>query len=396
MAASHHVPVLVVGGGPVGLFLALRLAQANIPVTVLEAETEMQNETKAMAHQPSIFPEFKSVGLMEDLLAAGITSGPLCFRKPKDGEPIAKLPVKPGMPTVLLLPQYRFWEILEQHLRKHECAKVLVGHRVTAIDQSAGDTVKVTVQTNDGQEKTFTTAHLVAADGSHSSTRRLCDIPFEGVTLSEQLVATDIVYPFDKHGYLDANFLVDPDNYGLVGRITKEGLWRVSYGASAAMEYDEIVKGLPAKFDAMFPGPRPLEYNIQRIAPYKAQQRCVATLRKGRVMVVGDAAHVTNPYAGLGLNTGFFDASSLAMALVSVLSHGAPESLLDAWAKARRDVFLNVVDPMSRKALARVKDADPDSLPERDPQLKGMKTGQMPMPPSLATDVRKLEGYVEG
>lgn len=106
-----------------------------------------------------------------------------------------------------------------------------------------------------------------------------------------------------------------------------------------------------------------------------------------------DGEVVTNPYAGLGLSTGILDVSSLADALEAMLQRDAPETLLDSWAKARRDMFLKVVDPMSRAAFATVQDPDPDSLAERDPMLNAMKKWILVHPASLTTNVRELEGF---
>jgi 2-polyprenyl-6-methoxyphenol hydroxylase-like FAD-dependent oxidoreductase len=105
---------------------------------------------------------------------------------------------------------------------------------------------------------------------------------------------------------------------------------------------------------------------------------------------------VTNPFAGLGLTTGFLDAESLADCLISIIKRGASaETLLQDWSSSRINVFRNVVDPMSRTAFYRVQDSDPDTLAERDSMIKALKSGQMTKPPSLATDVKSLEGFVD-
>lgn len=291
---STPLPVLIIGGGPVGLFLAILLAKSNISVTVLEAATDVGTESKAMAHQPSIYGEFKRAGIAEDLFAAGFMANGFCFRRPMEGGILGQMPHMPGKPTTLLLPQHQFWTILEQHLRTYKHANLLMGRRVVSIDNdltgSSGGSATVTAQTADGKTEVFHASHICGSDGSHSTVRKLCDISFDGETLPEQLVATDIIYPFEKYGFLDTNFIVDRAHYGLISRI-QGGLWRVSYGCPDAMEYEEIEKGLPAKFESMLPGPKPLQYEIKRIALYKAQQRCGSTFRKGRVMLVGDAAH---------------------------------------------------------------------------------------------------------
>lgn len=290
---TERCTVLISGAGPVGTFLALRLAQANISVIVLEAQEKLEDEARAMTHMPSVFEEFKRAGVYDDLFAAAGTlkNTGVCFRKTTDKSIIAKMPQMPGRPGPFIVPQYIFCRILADHLKKYDHARLLLGHRLQAVDTSSDDKVTVTVKTTDDTEKTFEASFLVAADGSKSVVRNMCGIKFEGETLPRQLVATDIYYPFDKFGWSGGNFMADPEHYGLIGPITSEGLWRVSYGVPDNISLPEIKDGIPEKFNAMFPGPKPLEYKIDKVAPYKAQQLCASTLRKGRVILVGDAAH---------------------------------------------------------------------------------------------------------
>ena len=103
---------------------------------------------------------------------------------------------------------------------------------------------------------------------------------------------------------------------------------------------------------------------------------------------------VTNPYAGLGLTTGFFDVDSLSDALISVIIRGASESLLNAWSNARLSMYKKLVDPLSRAAFYRVQNPDIESLLEKDPLFKSAKDGIVAPPPSMATDVSKMPEFV--
>jgi len=100
-----------------------------------------------------------------------------------------------------------------------------------------------------------------------------------------------VEYPFAEHGFMDANFMLDPAHYGLIAKITDEGSWRVSYGCPGSLSFEEIERALPEKLEQMLPGPRPLRYRVQRVAPYKAQQRRAEAFTKGRMLLLGDAAH---------------------------------------------------------------------------------------------------------
>ncbi|KAF2500127.1 FAD/NAD(P)-binding domain-containing protein [Lophium mytilinum] len=393
----HQSTILIIGGGPVGLFLALRLAQSNISVTLLEAHSSIPADTKAMTHMPAVFPEFEKAGVYDDLKTAakGLTNGKIWFRRGSDKSIIGASPAIASTTGPMTVPQQRFCEILTDHLGSMQNAKVLMGHKAKNINLTKSPkTVHVTAETASGAAVEFTASWLIGADGGKSVTRRLAGLEMQGETLPRKLVSTDVYYPFESYGWSGGNFLADPENFGLIGPITEDGLWRVSFGVPENYTTADIEKVLPQKFDAMFPGPRPLEYKVERCAPFGAHQLCAEKMRKGRVLLVGDAAHLTNPYAGMGLASGILDAASLTDVLVSHLQHGANEKVLDAWAQARRDNFRNVVDPLSKASFWALQDPDVESLPERHPIPKSLKSGTGVSTLPFATDVRRLSGYV--
>ncbi|PSN64079.1 FAD/NAD(P)-binding domain-containing protein [Corynespora cassiicola Philippines] len=422
------LPILIAGGGCTGLFLAHLLTHSNDPTTttttpplpnpilVLEPNPPSRDSTRAMAHQPLVFPLFARAGLMPRLAAAGSFSSGLCFRGSARGgsKMIAgrTFDVAKGEKAQLLLPQWRFQEVLLGEVQGSRGGggggTVRMGWRVVDFAQEDA-CVRVQIQNVDtGETQEVEAAYLIGADGAHSTVRKRLGLGFEGETLDAQLVATDLRFDFHAHGFYDANFVIDREDYGLVGRIDNEGLWRVSYGVPAGTSEEEIRAGVHEKLARMLPG-EGLDgqgnraYEVVRIAPYKAQQRCVDAFWKGRVGVVGDAAHLTNPYAGLGLASGLADASSLAPILSHILSPSSPTAkdpakLLDSWSTARRNLFHAVVDRPSRAAYARVRskadtNEDVQALLSRDPLVGALKKGMPMMPPSLETKVEELEGW---
>ncbi|KAF2138384.1 uncharacterized protein K452DRAFT_256622 [Aplosporella prunicola CBS 121167] len=450
-------PILIIGAGPVGLFLALLLAQANLPVLLLEASTSPDPAPKAMTHLPSILPDFRAAGVYDALVAAarGLVDQGICFRDAQTGVVLAEMP-RPGKGVgegPLTVPQPTFCNILRQKLQEFPHVTLRAGVAVKSLTQQRNG-VEVLAEAfssspSSSDTLTFTARYVVAADGAHSAVRTAAGIPFEGATLPRRLVACDVRYDFTgRAGWVGGNFLAGREWAGLVGPILAPeagaegegedegdgvgegigegvgngkgkktvGLWRVSFSVP-----EEEWLDTPAALDAlvrqrlgkMLPegGPDPLDAcTIERVAPYRAQQLCAATFRKANVLLVGDAAHLTNPYAGLGLNTGLLDASSLATVLSAHLLRGAPPQLLDAWARARRDTFVNAVDPVSRAAFWSLLDPDVATLRERHPVLRAVgggagggvggrdgavkgKPAKGPM--ALRTDVRALEGWVD-
>jgi len=94
----------------------------------------------------------------------------------------------------------------------------------------------------------------------------------------------------------------------------------------------------------------------------------------------------------MGLTSGLLDAASLVRVLQAHIQRGAPDVLLDSWAKSRRSVFVDAVDPISRQAYLSMQ--DPDKLVERHPMLVALKAGPNAKPPALVTDVTTLEGWI--
>jgi 2-polyprenyl-6-methoxyphenol hydroxylase-like FAD-dependent oxidoreductase len=418
------LPILIAGGGCVGLFLALLLAQSPIPhkIIVIEPEQPDPTSTRAMAHQPPTYPILSKVaGLLPELIKEGSLSSGLCFRTSveKGGKVIASKKFDnngEGMKGKgqLLLPQGKFQKVLMKHLASlPERVEVKLECSVSSFKSgNSSVTVHITptpTSTQLGGESIEAT-YLIDASGAHSTIRKDLDIALEGETLDAQLVATDLYYDFHVHGFYDANFIIDPQNYGLIGRIAhtedgKPALWRVSYGVPIGVPEEDIKRGVDEQLKKMMPnGGRNAEgkkgYEVMRIAPYKAQQRLASTLYKERVALVGDAAHLTNPYAGLGLASGMADASSLSEVLIHILTGQAKdgERLLENWSEARRSKFRDVVDKPSRMAYKRVR-ADVSTeekikeLMERDPLVGALKKGMPVMPPSLETKGEELAGW---
>ena len=101
----------------------------------------------------------------------------------------------------------------------------------------------------------------------------------------------------------------------------------------------------PEAYRHLLPGAGGFE--LIQSSPYKMHQRCAEAFHKGRVLLAGDAAHVTNPTGGFGLTTGLFDAFALWPTLAAVILEGADPALLDTWADERRAIFLDKTSPMA-------------------------------------------------
>jgi 2-polyprenyl-6-methoxyphenol hydroxylase-like FAD-dependent oxidoreductase len=416
---SHFptLPILISGGGCVGLFLALLLSSSRIPskILVIEPSTPDPTATRAIAHQPHTLPILSRVpGLLPELLSVGYLSSGLCFRTSvgNGSKVIASKKFDNSGEGLkgkgqLIMPQGKLQEVLLKRLGAlgKEKVEVKLGYAVTSFTSHA-NSVGVTI-TSGEEEETIEAAYLIAADGAHSLIRKILDIPLTGSTLDAQLIALDVRSTlFTQHKFHNANFIVDPQHYGHIGCFSREReLWRVSFGGALHLNQKEIEDGVDEKLRHMLPnagldGDGKKAYEVLRIAPYKAQQRLADTMYTSRVCLVGDAAHLTNPYAGLGLASGLADASSLAEVLEHVLTGKARdgEVLLSSWSEARRKKFGEAVDGPSRMAYARVRNdvSSEEKIEEfagRDKMVAALRNGMAVKPTGLETSGVDLEGW---
>ena len=115
----------------------------------------------------------------------------------------------------------------------------------------------------------------------------------KSIVLTQSL---QVYYDFDRFGFTEANFIIHPTNYYLAARITKDGMYRVSYADTTGLSRDEYIARQPQRYEEILPGnPKPEDYRTTNVSPYKLQQRCAPSFRVGRVLLAADAAHVCNP-----------------------------------------------------------------------------------------------------
>jgi 2-polyprenyl-6-methoxyphenol hydroxylase-like FAD-dependent oxidoreductase len=149
-------------------------------------------------------------------------------------------------------------------------------------------------------------------------------------------------------------------------------MYRVSYGEDSSLTFEEARANLENKYNAMFPGPKPVTgYDLRMFSPYKLHQRASNKFRVGRVLLAGDAAHACNPFGGMGLTGGLCDAGGLSDCLIGVLRKGCGDDLLEKYAEIRRKIFLEVclcvqlvtqvTDPITRANIERLYTVNPET-----------------------------------
>jgi 3-(3-hydroxy-phenyl)propionate hydroxylase/6-hydroxy-3-succinoylpyridine 3-monooxygenase len=341
--------VIVVGGGPTGFITALGLAQAGAKVCVIEAEPDIPDSPRAAVYHWSMLDGLERLGIREEAERIGFPKNDYLWTVRKTGEEIRyDLSVLEGhtaFPYNIHLGQHQLAEIARARLAALPNAEVRFDTTFVTLAQDEHG-VRVAVEGPEGHEY-LEAKYVVGADGAGSLARKTVGLGFDGFTWPERFVATNVYHDFESGGYALSNLVIDDEWGAVIVKLNREGLWRCTFMEDASLPERSFLERIPAAYRHLLVGEG--GYTLDRAAPYKMHQRCAETFRKGRVLLAGDAAHVTNPTGGYGLTTGLFDAYALWPTLAAVVLEGADPALLDRYAAERRAIFLERTSP---KAIA--------------------------------------------
>src|SRR5262252_4851231 len=315
--------VIIIGGGPVGFISALGLARAGVRVSVIEAEPEIIKSPRAAVYFWSVLEGLGRLGILDAAEAAGVRKQDYTYLVRSTGERIEySMEVLGGHtphPYNLHLSQDRLAGIAMRKLQQLSNATVRFGTRLEKLQQDA--------------------------DGAGSTVRRQLGLSFDGITWPERFVATNVHCDFERHGYARATFVIDGHFGAVIVILSNEGLWRCTYMEDATLPEETFLERLPHVYQTILPDHG--SYRLERASPYRMHQRSAERYRVGRVILAGDAAHITNPTGGLGLTSGLLDSYALYPALAAVVLDGADDEVLDRYSTARREMFVSRVSPQA-------------------------------------------------
>ena len=363
---SSDCEVIIAGGGPVGLCLALLLSRAGVTVRVFEAEPAISLDLRASTFHPPTLDLLEPYGVTGDLVARGLVCPHWQIRLHPDGDrAVFDLSVLAGdtrHPYRLQCEQWKLSESLLAHLQKEGNAEVIFGASVTAVTQDE-QSASITVETSTGLQ-THRARFVIGADGARSLVRKAMDLPFEGETYPETTLLVTTLFPFEEHleGLSNVTYCWKRDgNFSL---LKVPGRWRVSIYPREDLSIEEQLseENIEASLQEIVPRAQAYEVNEKR--PYRVHQRIVDKYNKGRLALAGDAAHLNSPSGGMGLNGGVHDAFELAAALTDMLRHGAPLERLDLYDRKRRPIARDQIIAQADRNRARMREKDPEKRRE--------------------------------
>ena len=326
-------PVLVVGAGPSGLALALRLTMQGLPVRIVERRAGPGEASRATVVHARTLELYRQMGFGDEVVARGIVAEALLLRE--DEETVARFDfgdLGRGLspyPFVLCYPQDDHERFLVERLTAAG-VKVEWETELTAFEETEGG-VRATL-TKGGREEMATFAYLAGCDGAHSTVRHGLGIDFPGGTYDQLFYVADATLTGGQRR--EVGVKIQTDAFALLFPVRRTGAQR-------------IVGNVPPEFtgrdDLTFEEIRPVAESlagdrveaIHWFTTYRVHHRVAAHFRVGRVFLCGDAGHIHSPAGGQGMNTGIGDAINLAWKLADVLEGRADDSILDTYETER-------------------------------------------------------------
>lgn len=335
-------PVLIAGAGPVGLVAAASLVRQGIPVLVLEAGPGISDEMRASTFHAPTLDMLDDLGAAQEMIRQGII-GPRVQYRMRDQSIIAEfdfglLADVTRHPYRLQCEQFKLTRILHGLLQQQPLYKIRFNAAVAgAVDH--GDSVEAILE--DGTR--IAGSYLIGADGAHSAVRKAADIAFDGFTWPERFLVLSTEFDFASiiPGLADVTYYADPEEWFFLLRVP--GVWRAMFPVRAEVSDEEVMtpEFARARFARVVEGRG--DYPTRHTTLYRVHQRVAESFRKGRLLLVGDAAHINNPLGGMGLNGGVHDAVNLVGKLARVIRGEAAEDLLDLYDRQRRGVTVEHV-----------------------------------------------------
>jgi 2-polyprenyl-6-methoxyphenol hydroxylase-like FAD-dependent oxidoreductase len=347
--------VVIVGGGPVGMALAVELGQRNVSCVVVERHLEVGRIPKGQNLTQRTLEHFYFWNCVDELRAARLLP---------PGYPIGGLTAygnlaseywyaPPGLEQVRSyyfqenerLPQYLTEQVLRDRAAKLPSVETLFGWTAKAVEQD-DDGVRVTIAAEEWpyEEQVLEAQYVVGCDGARSLVRSELGIEREGPDYGLRMVLA-VFRSKDLHEGLER--FPNRTTFRVIKPETK-GVWqffgRVDVGegfffhgpvpretTSSDLDYLRAMLTEVAGF--------PIEVEFEYVGFWDMRIEVATTYRSGRGFIAGDACHSHPPYGGFGLNTGIEDVANLGWKLAAVLEGWGGEGLLDSYSEERQPVF---------------------------------------------------------
>lgn len=415
MPTDLDCDVLIAGGGPTGVTLAVLLARRGVSVIVADKEADIYPLPRAAHIDHEGMRILQEAGVAEAVMKTARRANRYDFLNAK-GEVLLRFEgagqIGPGgWPAANMIHQPSVEAELRRALAVQPTAELHNRWELTRfIDDGTG--VTATIATPEG-ERTIRARYLVGADGARSPVREAAGIAFEDLNFEEPWLVVDVLV--DDYSKLPTENLqicnpARPTTCVLMGEGRHRWEFMIKPGETPEQVSDDtFIEELLEPWNVKG------AVRLERKAVYTFRARIAAQWRKGRVLLAGDAAHQTPPFAGQGMCSGLRDAANLAWKLAAVVRDDADDALLDSYQPERAPNLRATIDmaimmgktvcitnPVSawlrdmKFKLARMLGKLPDGPPAYPPILAGRILAGSPgagsyFPQPIAADGTRLD-----
>ena len=341
-SAEHHSPaqtrhpVVIVGAGPVGMTLALGLAQRGIRVVLLDDDDKLSVGSRAICFAKRTLEIFDRLGVGDAMVAKGVSWNVGKVFSKDDHVYTFNLLGEDGhrRPAFINLQQYYAEGYLCDAVIQQPNIEMRWKSKVTGVFNRVDD-VELTVESPEGTES-LTAGYVIACDGSRSPVRSALGLESKGQVFRDRFLIADVKmtapFPTERWFWFDPPF---HPNQSVLLHKQPDNVWRIDFqlGWDADPEEEKKPERVRPRVQALLGADA--EFEFEWLSVYTFACMRMEKFRHGRVLFAGDSAHLVSPFGARGANSGVQDADNLAWKLALVLRGEAPDHLLDTYASER-------------------------------------------------------------